>query len=91
MDLDDFKKSAFHILQTLYDMSDGKVGKDIVIAHIAQSAGIDEQTVYDLSRHLETKGLVNIPIKPNLGVDHSISITEKGLNEIESHQRKNLS
>lgn len=88
MDTDDFKKSAFHILQTLYDMSDGSVGKDIVIAHVAQSVGMDEQTVYDLSRHLEAKGLVNIPVKPNLGVDHSISITVKGLNQIESQQRK---
>ncbi len=88
MDTDDFKKSAFHILQTLYDVSDEDAGKDIAIAHIAQSAGIDEQTVYDLSRHLEAKGLVSIPIKPNLGVDHSISITEKGLNEIESQQSK---
>lgn len=88
MDLDDFRKSAFHILQTLYDMCDGDVGKDIVIARIAQSAGIDEQTVYDLSRHLEAKGLVSIPVRPNLGVDHSISITEKGLNEIKSQQRK---
>ncbi len=89
MDIDDFKKSAFHILQTLYDMSDGDVGKDIVIIHIAQSVGIDEQTVYDLSRHLEAKGLVNIPIKPNLGVDHTISITVRGLNEIESHNTRN--
>ena len=88
MDMDDFKKSAVHILQTLYDMSDGDVGKDIVIAHIAQRVGIDEQTVYSLSRHLEAKGLVDIPVKPNLGVDHSISITVKGLSEIESQQPK---
>jgi len=88
MDTDDFKKSAFRILQTLYDMSNGDVGKDIVIAHIAHNAGIDEQAVYDLSRHLEAKGLVIIPIQPNLGVDHSISITEKGLSEIESQQPK---
>jgi DNA-binding MarR family transcriptional regulator len=88
MDTDDFKKSAFHILKILYDMSDGDNGKDIVIAHIAQSAGIDEQTAYDLSRHLEAKGLVSIPIKPNLGVDHSISITEKGIGEIESSPRQ---
>ena len=88
MDMDDFKKSAFHILQTLYDMSDGIVGKGIVIAHIAQRVGIDEQTVYSLSRHLEAKGLVDIPVKPNLGVDHSISITVKGLSEIESQQPK---
>jgi DNA-binding MarR family transcriptional regulator len=82
--MDDFKKSAIHILQTLYYMSDGVVGTDIVIAHIAQRVGIDEQTVYSLSRHLEAKGFVDIPVKPNLGVDHSISLTVKGLNEIES-------
>jgi len=88
MDTDDFKESAFHILQTLYEMSDGVIGKDIVIAHIAKRVGIDEQTAYDLSQHLEAKGLVTIPIRPNLGVDHSVSITSKGLNQIESHQPK---
>ena len=86
MDTDYFNKSAFRVLQTLYDMSEGDIGKDIVIAHIAHNAGIDEQTVYDVSRHLEAKGLVNVPIRPNLGVDHSVSITKEGLNEIESQE-----
>ena len=86
MDTDYFNKSAFRVLQTLYDMSEGDIGKDIVIAHIAHNAGIDEQTVYDVSIHLEAKGLVNVPIRPNLGVDHSVSITKEGLNEIESQE-----
>jgi DNA-binding MarR family transcriptional regulator len=84
VDTDEFKKSAFRVLQTLYEMSGGAVGKDVVIAHIAQTVGMDEQTVYNLSRHLEAKGLVGIPVRPNLGVDHSVYITVKGSNEIKS-------
>jgi hypothetical protein len=71
-------------------MSDGDVGKDIVIAHIAHGAEIDEQTVYGISKHLGAKGLVNVPIIPNLGVDHSVSITKEGLHEIQSQVREKL-
>jgi DNA-binding MarR family transcriptional regulator len=81
---DETTKSRFKVLEALYDESKAIPTKNVQSVVIANILGIDEATVMDVLSYYEGKELVKIvPHKPSGATFHLISITTKGIDEVE--------